>query len=109
MMAGPHVRADVPTFGTLPPRTVRLADCSLTGATRPLPGVTHHYVHANGLRFHAAEAGRHADELRVRVLDGGHYLPEERPDQVADAARELTQRSAVATSDSTGAVIIAFQ
>lgn len=332
MMAGPHVRADVPTFGTLPPRTVRLADCSLTGATRPLPGVTHHYVHANGLRFHAAEAGTHgppvlllhgfpqhcyawrhvmadlaadhrvyaldlrgagqseaprrgydsatlasdvlavldalglpvvqlvghewggwlgftvalaaperfssfvavntphpwlphrkllpqmwrywytalleypmlgawvirtrpgvlrwllrrdrpglpdadvnvfvevarqparahagqqlhwqivlrdiprqafgasrrhhltvptlllagshdfalsprslteagrnADELRVRVLDGGHYLPEERPDQVADAARELTQRSAVATSDSTGAVIIASQ
>lgn len=55
------------------------------------------------------DAGRHADQLRVRVLDGGHYLPEERPDQIADAARELTQRLIIAASDSTGAVIIASQ
>ena len=35
------------------------------------------------------DAGGHADELRVRVIDGGHYLPEERPDLVAAAVREL--------------------
>lgn len=35
------------------------------------------------------DAGRHADDLRVRVIDGGHYLPEERPDVVAAAAREM--------------------
>jgi pimeloyl-ACP methyl ester carboxylesterase len=36
------------------------------------------------------DAGVHADDLRVRIVDGGHYLPEEHPDQVATAARELT-------------------
>jgi pimeloyl-ACP methyl ester carboxylesterase len=36
------------------------------------------------------DAGGHADELQVRVIRGGHYLPEEHPDQVAAAARELT-------------------
>ncbi len=36
-------------------------------------------------------AGRHADSLRVRVVDAGHYLPEERPATVAAAARELSR------------------
>lgn len=40
-----------------------------------------------------ADAGRHAHELRVRVVDGGHYLPEERPEVVAAAVRELTTRT----------------
>ena len=36
-------------------------------------------------------AGRHADDLVVRVIrDAGHYLPEERPGTVAAAIRELT-------------------
>lgn len=35
-------------------------------------------------------AGRHADDLTVRVVDGGHYLPEERPEIVAAAIREMT-------------------
>jgi pimeloyl-ACP methyl ester carboxylesterase len=37
-------------------------------------------------------ADRHADDLQIQVVDGGHYLPEERPDLVAEAARTLTQR-----------------
>jgi pimeloyl-ACP methyl ester carboxylesterase len=40
-------------------------------------------------------AGRHANDLRVQIVDGGHYLPEERPDLVAAAVRTLTQRSGV--------------
>ncbi|HZC53372.1 MAG TPA: alpha/beta fold hydrolase [Mycobacterium sp.] len=34
-------------------------------------------------------AGRHADDLEVRVVAGGHYLPEEQPAAVAAATREL--------------------
>jgi pimeloyl-ACP methyl ester carboxylesterase len=37
------------------------------------------------------DAGWHADELTVRVLDGGHYLPEERPNMVASAVREMAR------------------
>lgn len=35
-------------------------------------------------------AGQHADELTVRVVDGGHYLPEECPDLVTAAVRRMT-------------------
>ncbi|MBN0044589.1 alpha/beta fold hydrolase [Streptomyces actuosus] len=36
------------------------------------------------------DAGRHADDLRVRVIPGcGHYLHLERPDLVAEAADDL--------------------
>ena len=34
--------------------------------------------------------GRHADQLTVRVLDAGHYLPQERPNTVAAAIRTMT-------------------
>lgn len=34
-----------------------------------------------------------APNLAVRVIDGGHYLPEEHPDAVAAAIRELSTRS----------------
>jgi pimeloyl-ACP methyl ester carboxylesterase len=38
-------------------------------------------------------AGPHADDLRVRVIPGaGHFLADERPDLVAEAARELFGR-----------------
>jgi pimeloyl-ACP methyl ester carboxylesterase len=38
-------------------------------------------------------AGPHADDLRIRVIPGaGHFLADERPDLVADAARELFRR-----------------
>lgn len=40
-------------------------------------------------------AGRHADD---RILDGSHYLPEEHPDLVAAAARELAQSRPVDTA-----------
>lgn len=37
--------------------------------------------------------GRHADSLQLRVVPGaGHFLPEERPAVVAEAARELFRR-----------------
>ena len=36
------------------------------------------------------DAGHNADELTVRILDGGHYLPEECPDLVAAAVRTMT-------------------
>ncbi|MER5541303.1 alpha/beta hydrolase [Streptomyces sp. NPDC002589] len=36
------------------------------------------------------DAGRHADDLRVEVIPGcGHYLHEERPELVAEAAEAL--------------------
>ena len=31
----------------------------------------------------------HADDMRLQMVDGGHFLPEERPELVAEAAREL--------------------
>lgn len=34
-----------------------------------------------------------AEDLRVRIVDGGHYLPEERPGHVAAAIRELSRPS----------------
>lgn len=38
-------------------------------------------------------AGQHADHLVIRVTGGaGHYLPEERPDMVAAAIREIASR-----------------
>jgi pimeloyl-ACP methyl ester carboxylesterase len=38
-------------------------------------------------------AAEHADDLRVRILPGaGHWLPDERPDEVAAAARQLFAR-----------------
>jgi pimeloyl-ACP methyl ester carboxylesterase len=41
-----------------------------------------------------AGAGRHADDLRLRVVPGaGHFLPGERPAVVAEMARELFGRS----------------
>jgi pimeloyl-ACP methyl ester carboxylesterase len=41
-----------------------------------------------------AGAGRHADDLQLRVVPGaGHFLPAERPAEVAEAARELFQRT----------------
>lgn len=40
-------------------RTVRPANCSLTGAPRTCPRVTHRFVRANELRFHLAETGTH--------------------------------------------------
>ncbi len=41
-----------------------------------------------------AGADRHADDLRLRVVPGaGHFLPGERPAEVAEAARELFRRS----------------
>jgi len=41
-----------------------------------------------------AGAGRHADDLQLRVVPGaGHFLADERPAVVAEAARELFQRS----------------
>lgn len=39
-------------------------------------------------------AGRHADEFRVRVVEGGHYLPEQRPEVIANAVREMGRPSA---------------
>jgi pimeloyl-ACP methyl ester carboxylesterase len=78
--------------------------------SRPFPrveGVEHRFVQARGIRFHLAEAGaadpvvtpkllqggdRYASDLRVRTVPGaGHLLPEERPDLVASAVRELFQ------------------
>src|SRR5258708_21661964 len=39
-------------------------------------------------------AGHHAEDLRLRVVPGaGHFLPDERPAEVAEAARELFPRS----------------
>lgn len=43
-------------------------------------------------------AGRHTDDLRLRILDGSHYLPEEHPDLVAAAAREVAQSRPVDTA-----------
>jgi pimeloyl-ACP methyl ester carboxylesterase len=41
-----------------------------------------------------AGADRHAVDLRLRVVPGaGHFLPDERPAEVAEAARELFARS----------------
>ena len=41
-----------------------------------------------------AGAGRHADDLQLRVVPGaGHFLADERPAVVAEAARELFRRS----------------
>jgi pimeloyl-ACP methyl ester carboxylesterase len=41
-----------------------------------------------------AGADRHADDLRLQVVSGaGHFLPVERPAEVAEAARELFRRS----------------
>jgi pimeloyl-ACP methyl ester carboxylesterase len=41
-----------------------------------------------------AGTGRHAGELRLRVIPGaGHFLPAERPGEVAETARELFRRS----------------
>ena len=41
-----------------------------------------------------AGAGRHADDLQLRVVPGaGHFLADERPAAVAEAAHELFQRS----------------
>ncbi len=37
-------------------------------------------------------APRNADRLTVHVVDGGHYLPEERPDLVAAAVRDMTHQ-----------------
>ncbi|MBO0786763.1 MAG: alpha/beta hydrolase [Actinobacteria bacterium] len=40
-----------------------------------------------------AGAGRHADDLQLRVVAGaGHFLPAERPAEVAEAARALFRR-----------------
>lgn len=40
-----------------------------------------------------AAAGRHADDLQLRVVPGaGHFLADERPAVVAEAARDLFQR-----------------
>jgi pimeloyl-ACP methyl ester carboxylesterase len=36
------------------------------------------------------DAPRNADDLQVRFVDGGHYLPEEHPAQVAAAIREMS-------------------
>ena len=36
------------------------------------------------------DAPHNADDLQVRVVDGGHYLPEEHPAQVAAAIREMS-------------------
>jgi pimeloyl-ACP methyl ester carboxylesterase len=38
-------------------------------------------------------APRHADDLTVRIVDGGHHLPEEHPDQIAIAIREMPNRA----------------
>ena len=35
-------------------------------------------------------SSRLAAQLTLRILDGGHYLPEERPDTVAAAIRTMT-------------------
>jgi pimeloyl-ACP methyl ester carboxylesterase len=41
-----------------------------------------------------AGAGRHADDLQLRIVPGaGHFLPDERPAEVAEAARGLFRRS----------------
>ena len=41
-----------------------------------------------------AGAGRHAEDLALRVVPGaGHFLPDERPAEVAEAARALFRRS----------------
>ncbi|MEV7215185.1 alpha/beta hydrolase [Kitasatospora cineracea] len=46
---------------------------------------------------------RHADALRTAVLPGaGHYLPEERPAEVAAAARELFARTPLGTPGTPG-------
>ncbi len=37
-------------------------------------------------------AGTRADGLAVRIIDGGHYLPEEQPGIVAAAIREMARR-----------------
>ncbi len=36
------------------------------------------------------QAGPNATDLHIRIVDGGHYLPEERPDIVAAAIRGMT-------------------
>jgi pimeloyl-ACP methyl ester carboxylesterase len=41
-----------------------------------------------------AGAVRHADNLQVRIVpEAGHFLPAEKPAEVAEAARELFGRS----------------
>lgn len=40
-----------------------------------------------------AVSSGHAGELQVRVVAGGHYLPEERPDAIIGAIRELDRRA----------------
>lgn len=52
-------------------------------------------------------AGTHAEDLRVRVVDGGHYLPEERPDVVAAAARALARRHAASPQQPTRLRVVA--
>jgi pimeloyl-ACP methyl ester carboxylesterase len=39
------------------------------------------------------DAPNNADELTVRAVDGGHYLPEEQPELVAAAVREMSNRA----------------
>jgi pimeloyl-ACP methyl ester carboxylesterase len=48
------------------------------------------------------DAGRHANDLTVRVVGGGHYLPEERPDRVAAEIRTMTGRSGMPAAPVTG-------
>ena len=38
---------------------------------------------------------RWADDVQGHGLDCGHFLPEERPDEVAQALRDLTSRQAL--------------
>lgn len=43
-------------------------------------------------------APHNAEDLQVRVINGGHYLPEEHPTRIAAAIREMSHRSATPTS-----------
>ncbi len=74
-----------------------------------VPGATHRQVSAGGIGLHVAEFGagdpvvllhgfpQHwyawREVAAVEILPGaGHWLPEERPDEVAAAARALFTR-----------------
>jgi pimeloyl-ACP methyl ester carboxylesterase len=52
----------------------------LTVPTRLVIGRSDPVVTAAGLEG----IGAHADEMTAELIDGGHFLPEERPDAVAD-------------------------
>jgi pimeloyl-ACP methyl ester carboxylesterase len=63
----------------------------LTVPARVVFGAEDFYI----ARANTLHGERHADDWSLRLLDGvGHWTPEERPDLVAEAAREVFSRPA---------------